>query len=126
MNGSKLVFISLPMSGKTDLEIAENLSEAKKAYMRRMPEKQTVQFCHNFQPDIRAEDNGARNGLEGVWYLGRALEMLSKCDEAYFYGEWGGAKGCRIEYEVCKLYGIPFIFESDSVLSLNGALHLGN
>lgn len=120
MNEGKLVFISLPMSGKTDLEIAENLSEAKKAYMRRMPEKQTVQFCHNFQPDIRAEDNGARNGLEGVWYLGRALEMLSKCDEAYFFGGWAEARGCRIEYEVCKLYGIPRIFEKDSDMLTGG------
>ena len=118
MNGSKLVFISLPMSGKTDLEIAEDLSKAKKVYMRNMPEGQTVKFCHNFQPDIRAEDNGAKNGLEGVWYPGRALEMLSKCDEAYFYETWKEARGCRIEYEVCKSYGIPCIFESDSVLSL--------
>lgn len=105
----KVVFISLPMSGRKDEDILKDLGEIRKAYLDKKPEKELVAFCHNLNPDIRAEDNGAMEGKEGVWYLGRALEMISKCDVVCFCGDWRNARGCQIEYEVCRKYNIPYM-----------------
>ena len=108
MEELKTVFISLPMHGKSNIEIATSIVLAKRAYIRTAKKTDLFRFCHNFQPDIRAEDNGAQIGKEQIWYLGKAIEMMSKCNEVFFYGDWKNAKGCIIEHEICEKYGIPF------------------
>ncbi len=103
----KWVFISLPMSGRSDEEIMKDLAEIHRAYINKMPTGKTVAFCHNFNPELRARDNGAKAGLESVWYLGKALEQISKCDAVCFCGDWRISKGCIIERMVCEKYDIP-------------------
>lgn len=103
----KWVFISLPMSGRSDEEIMKDLAEIKRAYINKMPDMTSVVFCHNFNPELRAQDNGAKAGLESVWHLGRALEQISKCDAVCFSKGWMRARGCIIERIVCKKYDIP-------------------
>ena len=44
-----------------------------------------------------------------LWYLGTALQMLSGADLAVFSKGWDKARGCRIEYQCAKEYGIPIL-----------------
>ena len=101
------VFISVPMSEKTDAEIKESIQKAKKAYLA-ITERDisNVAFVDNTDVINLANEEMEPEHLR-VWYLGHALTKLSTCDEAFFWLGWGKARGCMIEYEVCSIYDIP-------------------
>ena len=46
-----------------------------------------------------------------VFYLGKSIQFLSQADIAYFGGDWRNARGCKIENEIAKQYGIEIIEE---------------
>lgn len=103
----KVVFISLPMSGYSEKRVRENIESAKTAYLTlaKLDITQVV-FIDNLdagslgKPDYLNHDD--------VWYLGRALQKLAACDEAFFWFGWRSARGCQIEHDVCLRYDIPF------------------
>lgn len=104
----KVVFISLPMSGLDDEAVWENIERAKEAYLAiTKSDIHDVAFINNLKgeepPDNLPFDKKC------VWYLGRALQTLSKCDEAFFWLGWRNARGCTIEYQVCNMYYIPIV-----------------
>lgn len=115
----KIVFISTPMSGKTDEEIRANIEKAKAKYLELTGEDiRNVSFINNLdmgERALNAEKEDAKNsGAEfiepkrmNMWYLGIALNQLSYCDEVIFYPEtWVHSKGCQIEHEVCSKYQV--------------------
>ena len=46
-----------------------------------------------------------------VWYLAKSIEIMSKVDAVYFCKGWENARGCKIEHEVAKNYGLEIIYE---------------
>lgn len=99
-----VVFISLPMSGIPDEVILQDIDSAKVAYLAiTKRDIQDVAFVDNMGCQMPV----GTVQKEGVWYLGEALKLLSKCDEAFFWLGWRGARGCMIEHEVCMMYNIP-------------------
>lgn len=46
-----------------------------------------------------------------VAYLAKSLEVMSKCDAVYFCKGWEKARGCKIEHEIAKNYGLAIIYE---------------
>ena len=46
-------------------------------------------------------------GKNALYYLAKSLEMLAEADLAYFCDEWENYRGCVLERECCKAYGIP-------------------
>ena len=46
-----------------------------------------------------------------VAYLSKSLEVMSKCDAVYFCKGWEKARGCKIEHEIAKAYGLAIIYE---------------
>jgi hypothetical protein len=106
MTGKHVVFISMPMNGMTDDDIIDNLQRAKEEYLRR---------CSKTIGEVAFESNvgcplppkHVPENRHGVWYLGVAISKMSSCDEAFFYGNWREARGCKIEYAVSRLYDIP-------------------
>lgn len=98
----KKLFISQPMRGKTDEEI---LAERKRAI--ETAEKQVgepVEVIDSFFQSAPAD-------AKPLWFLGKSLELLSTADVAYFAAGWKDARGCRIEHECAKEYGIDRIEE---------------
>lgn len=98
----KKLFISQPMRGKTDEEI---LAERKRAI--EIAEKQAgepVEVIDSFFQSAPAD-------AKPLWFLGKSLELLSTADVAYFAAGWKDARGCRIEQECAKEYGIDRIEE---------------
>ena len=41
----------------------------------------------------------------------RGVENMSLCHAAYFCKGWENARGCKIEHEVAKAYGMTIIYE---------------
>lgn len=99
MNMKKL-FISQPMKNKSDEEI---LKERKRA----------IEIARNSLDDeIEVIDSFFQNApydAKPLWFLGKSLELLSTADIAYFADGWKDARGCRIEHECSKEYGIQII-----------------
>ncbi len=47
-----------------------------------------------------------------LFQLSRSLEQMSKCDAVYFCKGWEKFRGCRIEHEAAKAYGLKIEYEA--------------
>lgn len=92
------VFLSQPMGGKTELEINANRLKALEKIKEDWEDIDTkvMVFDTNFNfPDEPA-----------LFYLAKSLELLAHADMAYFMKDWQYYRGCRLEHQCCKEYGI--------------------
>ena len=96
----KKLFISCPMRGRTETNIRKSREK-----MHRIAEAAFGEELEVIQNYI--EDRPPKDSRQAVWCLGKSIELLSKAD--YFIGiDWCyGWKGCDIEKEVARVYGIP-------------------
>ena len=101
----KKLFISQPMRGLTDEEILKAREEIKTRAEQAIGEQ--VELIDSFVEDYPREINKSIP----VWYLGKSIQFLSQADIAYFGGDWRNARGCKIEHEVARTYGIKIIEE---------------
>lgn len=95
---NKKVFISQPMRGLTYEQIIQK-------------RKKVVEYLEN-EGYIVVDSvfkNAPENSNSAVWCLGESLKLISQVDAVYFMDEWQTARGCKIEREVCKTYGIDII-----------------
>ena len=96
----KKLFISQPMNGKTDEEILKERGHAIELAKRYLGEDVVI---------IDSFFQSAPVDAKPLWFLGKSLELLSTADVAYFANGWKEARGCRIEHECAKEYGIYHI-----------------
>ena len=101
----KKIFISQPMMGLTDEEILNKRQEIRKNAEKVI--KEPVELIDSFIEDYPGEINKHIP----VFYLGKSIQFLSQADVAYFGGDWRNARGCKIENEIAKQYGIEIIEE---------------
>ena len=111
------VFISQPMTGLSIEDIKEVREKAEKAarmYVTREYHdeicaatfyKNYINIIDNLQEDLPADTHS----LE---YLGNDIKMLKDADFIFFCKDWEYSRGCNIEFQVAKTYGIKMIFES--------------
>ena len=109
----KTIFLSLPMKGRTDVDIQNTIFGMKRIITAMYPNDELV-FVNDFYC--------AHEGLEdakhkSLLYLGESIKKMGKCDyiavienrncELYNY------RGCYIEEEVARNYGLHFIMIND-------------
>lgn len=99
----KKIFISQPMRGLTDEEILKAREEIHIKAEKKIGEP--VELIDSFINEYPGEINKSIP----VWYLGKSIQFLSQADVAYFGGDWRNARGCKIEHEIAKEYGIDII-----------------
>ena len=104
----KRIFLSLPMSGRSDEEIMAQIEEMKAMFLLKNPldKGEEIEFVHNLENDI----NPIRYidvKTEPLLYLGEAIRKLAYCDAVYFAKGWKSVRGCIIEWQTCAKYGIP-------------------
>lgn len=99
----KKLFISQPMRGLTDEEILKAREEIRIKAEKKIGE--SVELIDSFINEYPGEINKSIP----VWYLGKSIQFLSQADVAYFGGDWRNARGCKIEHEIVKEYGIDRI-----------------
>lgn len=99
----KKLFISCPMKGRTEENIKKSMEQMHKIAEIYFDQKLEVIPTY-------IEDNPPKNSNQGIWYLGKSIQLLSEAD--YFIGiDYSNDffKGCVIEREVANNYGIRSI-----------------
>ncbi|MGL5718864.1 MAG: hypothetical protein ACRCX2_38030 [Paraclostridium sp.] len=96
------VFISQPMNDRTYGDIIDERNKAieiiKEQFKRQSGEVEII--------DSYFEDYNPSKGCIPLKYLAKSLELLADADLALFVGDWQKARGCKIEHECAKAYGI--------------------
>ncbi len=102
---NKIAMISQPMKGLSDEEIEKVKAKATEILNKMGYEVINTFFKNDF------DDHDFTKGTPGVYFLAKSIEKMTVCDLVYFCKGWKDARGCRIEHEVAKEYGIPIIEE---------------
>lgn len=108
----KKAMLSQPMAGKTDAEIATTREKAIAALEEKGYEVVNTPFTAEWYGKDQME---ARGVIQiPLCFLAKSLENMSLCHAAYFCKGWENARGCRIEHEAAKAYGLEILYERDS------------
>lgn len=108
----KKVMLSQPMAGKTDEEIVAIREHAVHVLESRGYEVVNTLFTDEW---YRKEAMESRGVVQiPLCFLAKSLENMSLCHAAYFCRGWENARGCRIEHEAAKAYGLEIIYEDDA------------
>lgn len=103
--------LSQPMNGKTDEEIMATREKAIKTL-----EAKGYEIVNTFFTDEwHSKECMTESGIVHIpiCFLAKSLEKMSLCHAVYFCNGWENARGCIIEHEVAKAYGVQIIYESD-------------
>ena len=101
--------LSQPMGGKTDEEIIETRNRAIKALETMGYEVVNTLFTDEWYSQDSMERRGVAN--KPLCFLAKSLENMSLCNAAFFCKGWEHARGCRIEHDAAKAYGMTIIYE---------------
>ena len=97
------LFISQPMRDKTDEQI--------KAERKRIVERMQKRYPHEEIEVLDSFFEGAPHDATPLWYLGESIKLLGQADYAYFAKGWENYRGCRLENQCAKEYGISWVAE---------------
>ena len=106
----KKAMLSQPMAGKTEKEIVETRERAIAALKERGYEIVNTLFTDEWYSDEAMKERGVVQ--IPLCFLAKSLENMSLCHAAYFCVGWEKARGCRIEHEAAKAYGLEIIYEA--------------
>lgn len=101
--------LSQPMNGKSDEEIIATRERAVAALEGMGYEVVNTLFTDEWYSRESMEKRGVVN--IPLCFLAKSLESMSLCHVAYFCKGWENARGCRIEHEAAKAYGLEILYE---------------
>lgn len=105
----KKAMLSQPMAGKTEQEIIETRERAIAVLKAQGYEIVNTLFTDDWYSDTAMQERGVVQ--IPLCFLAKSLESMSLCHAAYFCKGWENARGCRIEHEAAKAYGLTVIYE---------------
>ncbi len=108
----KKAMLSQPMNGKTEEEIKETREKAIKALEDKGYEVINTLFTDEWYDQKNMEARGVVQ--IPLCFLAKSLENMSLCHAVYFCKGWENARGCRIEHEAAKAYGLDIIYEEEN------------
>ena len=101
--------LSQPMAGKTDEEIVAAREKAVSFL-----ESAGYEIVNTlFTDEWYSRENMEKRGVVQIplCFLAKSIENMSLCHAAYFCKGWENARGCRIEHDTAKAYGLEIIYE---------------
>ena len=101
--------ISLPMANKTDIEIVSKWTKAALYLDAKGYGVINTLFPEEHYDSKELKEQGIEN--RPLFFLAKSLEEMSKCDVVYFCHGWSGARGCKIEHEAARAYGLEMEYE---------------
>lgn len=101
--------LSQPMAGKTEQEIIDTRNRAIEALEREGYEIVNTLFTDEWYSNKAMEERGVVQ--IPLCFLAKSLENMSLCHAAYFCKGWENARGCKIEHDAAKAYGLKIIYE---------------
>lgn len=101
--------LSQPMAGKSEKEIIATRERAIQVLKARGYEIVNTLFTDEWY----SQDAMQQRGVVQIplCFLAKSLENMSLCHAAYFCKGWENARGCRIEHEAAKAYGLEILYE---------------
>jgi hypothetical protein len=95
----KKLFISCPMKGRTEENIRKSMEQMHKIAEIVFDQELEVILTY-------IEENPPENNNQAVWYLGKSIQMMAEAD--FFIGVDFSEhfKGCNVERDVARQYGI--------------------
>ena len=101
------IFISMPMSGKSTEQVRQEMKKIEAKIVDKLPSGTILidSIIEGADKDIAIKGDQI-----GVWYLGESLKMMAGADIVFFASGYENARGCLIEYQVAKDYGM-FVVE---------------
>ena len=105
----KKAMLSQPMRNKTDEEIVATRNKAIKVLEEKGYEVINTLFTDEWYSPESMNERGVVN--IPLCFLAKSLENMSLCDAVYFCKDWENYRGCRIEHEAAKAYGLEIIYE---------------
>lgn len=106
---NKIAMISQPMNGLSDEEILESKKKAVQVL-----ETNGFEIRNTFFEDDWANADAMKErGVVQIplCFLAKGLEAMSMCHAVYFCKGWENARGCKIEHEAAKAYGLEIFYE---------------
>lgn len=104
-----MVLISQPMAGKTQQEIVETRERAICTLRASGYEIIDSLLPGRLQNGFMKRSSKVLN--VPLYYLAESLELMSCCDTVYFCEGWEQARGCCVEHEAAREYGLKIIYE---------------
>lgn len=101
--------LSQPMAGKTKEEIIATRDRAIKTLKEKGYEIVNTLFTDEWYSEESIQKRGVIN--RPLCFMAKSLESMSLCHAVYFCKGWEQARGCRIEHEAAKAYGLEIIYE---------------
>ena len=101
--------LSQPMAGKSEEEIVSTRNRAiSKLEAMGFDVVNTL-----FTDEWYSTDSMRKRGVENIplCFFAKSVESMSQCNAAYFCKGWENARGCSLEHEVAKAYGVTIIYE---------------
>lgn len=105
----KKAMLSQPMAGRTEEEIVSTREKAIAVLKKEGYEVINTLFTDEWYSKGKMEERGVVQ--IPLCFLAKSLENMSLCHTAYFCKGWENARGCRIEHEAAKAYGLEIIYE---------------
>lgn len=109
----KKAMISQPMNGLTDAEI----EKARDRAIAALKEKGYEIVNTLFTDEWYNKENMEKRGVVQIplCFLAKSMENMSLCHAAYFCKGWENARGCKIEHDAAKAYGLEILYEEESI-----------
>lgn len=108
----KKAMLSQPMAGKTEQEIIAARERAIATLKAAGYEIVNTLFTDEWYRKEAMEERGVVQ--IPLCFLAKSLENMSLCHAAYFCKGWENARGCRIEHEAAKAYGLEILYEEET------------
>ena len=97
------IFISLPMHGKTDMRIEQDIATATLFITTHLDPEAEIITGH-MPCDLSG--SYSKNQLR-VRCLGRSIGIMATCDAVFFCPGWEHANGCEVEHMIAYKYSLP-------------------
>ncbi len=109
MRNARKAMLSQPMAGRTEEEIKETRERAIEVLKGKGYEIVNTLFTDEWYSNEAMAERGVVQ--IPLCFLAKSLENMSLCHVAYFCKGWEETRGCRIEHEAAKAYGLEVIYE---------------
>lgn len=93
------VMISQPMNGRTGEQIKKERQEIVDKFNK----------MHIKVIDTLFTEEAPQDCNVAVYYLGKSISAMKDIDALYMCDNWFNARGCRIENQVAREYGIKIL-----------------
>lgn len=102
--------LSQPIAGKTEEEIVATRERAIAVLEAKGYEIVNTLFTDEWYSQEAMKERGVVQ--IPLCFLAKSLENMSLCHTVYFCKGWEQARGCKLEHEAAKAYGLEVLYES--------------